>query len=57
MELTDTGSPLFSGYEIDSNPATGFKNADFIILVGSSPRQKGEERADLIKKNAKIFKE
>jgi len=39
MELYDTGSPLFSGYEIDSDPAVGFKNADFIVLVGSSPRK------------------
>lgn len=35
--------------------STGFKDVDFALLIGSKPRTKGMERADLLNDNGKIF--
>lgn len=33
----------------------GFSDIDFALLIGSKPRSKGMERADLLNDNGKIF--
>ena len=54
-EIEDMASPLFAGALATSDPKEGFKDADYILLVGSRPRSPGMERADLIQANAGIF--
>ncbi len=55
MELDDCAFPLLQGMVLTSDPAEGFKDADWALLVGSKPRGPGMERADLLKDNGKIF--
>lgn len=55
MELDDCAFPLLKGIEMSSDPAVGFKDANWCLLVGAKPRGKGMERADLLKDNGKIF--
>lgn len=55
MELDDCAFPLLKGIEMTSDPAAGFKDANWCLLVGAKPRGKGMERADLLKDNGKIF--
>jgi malate dehydrogenase len=54
-EIEDGAFPLFAGATATSDPKEGFKDADYILLVGAKPRLPGMERSDLIKDNAKIF--
>ncbi|HEX3984183.1 MAG TPA: malate dehydrogenase [Acidisoma sp.] len=56
MELEDCAFPLLEGVVITDDPATAFRDADAAFLVGSRPRSKGMERADLLTANAEIFK-
>lgn len=55
MELDDCAFPLLEEIVQTSDLATGFKDADWALLVGSVPRKKGMERADLLGINGKIF--
>ena len=55
MELDDCAFPLLKGIVQTSDPAVGFKDANWILLVGAKPRGPGMERADLLKDNGKIF--
>ena len=55
MELEDCAFPLLKGIVQTSDPAGGFKDANWILLVGAKPRGPGMERADLLKDNGKIF--
>ncbi len=55
MELDDCAFPLLAGIEMTDDPAKGFKDAEWCLLVGSKPRGPGMERADLLKDNGKIF--
>ncbi len=55
MEIEDCAFPLVKGLELSDDPNKGFKDADWALLVGSKPRSKGMERADLLKDNGKIF--
>jgi malate dehydrogenase len=57
MELEDCAFPLLASIEITSNPYQGFKNADYIFLIGAKPRGPGMERGDLLIENGKIFVE
>ena len=57
MELDDCAFPLLQGMELTSDARTGFKNANWCLLVGSKPRGPGMERADLLKDNGAIFVE
>ncbi|KJE91236.1 cytosolic malate dehydrogenase A [Capsaspora owczarzaki ATCC 30864] len=57
MELQDCSLPLLAGVEATSDPKVAFNNADAAILVGAMPRKEGMERKDLLRANAKIFKE
>ncbi len=55
MELHDCAFPLLAGIEMSDDPNVGFKDADYVLLVGSKPRGPGMERGDLLKDNGKIF--
>jgi malate dehydrogenase len=55
MELDDCAFPLLKGIVQTSDPAVGFKDANWCLLVGAKPRGPGMERADLLKDNGTIF--
>jgi len=55
MELEDCAFPLLHSTVTTSNLKDGFKDVDFALFIGAKPRGKGQERADLMKDNAKIF--
>jgi malate dehydrogenase len=55
MELDDCAFPLLHGIVQTSDPAVGFKDANWCLLVGAKPRGPGMERADLLKDNGRIF--
>ncbi len=55
MELEDCAFPLLAGVVCTDDPITGFKNADYALLVGARPRGPGMERKDLLEANAAIF--
>ena len=55
MELEDCAFPLLHSMILTSDPAVGFKDANWCCLVGAKPRGPGMERADLLKDNGKIF--
>jgi malate dehydrogenase len=55
MELDDCAFPLLKDVVATSDPAVGFKDVNWCLLVGSKPRGPGMERADLLKDNGKIF--
>lgn len=55
MELDDCAFPLLADMVLTDDPKVAFKDANWAILVGSKPRGKGMERADLLKDNGKIF--
>ena len=55
MELQDAAFPLVHGIEISDDANVAFKDVDAAFLVGSRPRSKDMDRADLIKVNGPIF--
>jgi malate dehydrogenase len=55
MELDDCAFPLLTDIVATGDPAVGFKDVNWALLVGSKPRGPGMERADLLKDNGKIF--
>ncbi len=55
MELEDGAFPLLRDVVLTDDPAIGFREADYAILVGAKPRTKGMERKDLLLDNASIF--
>ncbi len=55
MELQDCAFPLLADMFTTDDPEVAFKDAQVAILVGSRPRSKGMERADLLLANAEIF--
>jgi malate dehydrogenase len=55
MELEDCALPLLHDVVLTDDPAIGFREADYAILIGAKPRSKGMERKDLLTENAKIF--
>ncbi|HUO09820.1 MAG TPA: malate dehydrogenase [Phycisphaerae bacterium] len=55
MEIDDCAFPLVQQMILTSDPAVGFKDANWCCLVGAKPRGPGMERADLLKDNGKIF--
>ena len=55
MELDDCAFPLLAGVVQTSEPDEAFAGADYALLVGSRPRTKGMERADLLEANGAIF--
>jgi malate dehydrogenase len=55
MELDDCAFPLLAGTVQTSDPNEAFDGVDYALLVGSRPRTKGMERADLLEANGAIF--
>ncbi len=55
MELIDGAFPLLAGLDLYDDPSEGFDGAGVALLVGSRPRTKGMERAELLSENGKIF--
>ena len=55
MELDDCAFPLLTEVVQTSDVSVGFKDVDWALLVGSVPRKKGMERADLLGINGKVF--
>ena len=55
MELEDCAFPLLKNIVLTSDLNTAFKDANWVICVGSVPRKDGMERSDLLKINGGIF--
>lgn len=55
MELEDCAFPLLKEIHIGSDPNVIFKDVDYALLVGATPRGPGMERGDLLEQNGKIF--
>eukprot|EP00741_Cyanophora_paradoxa_P010182 tig00020510_g9857.t1 len=55
MELEDSCYPLLKDVVVTTDPRVAFKDADFVLLIGSRPRAPGMERADLLRINGPIF--
>jgi len=55
MELTDCAFPLLTDLDLHDRPADAFDGTDIALLVGSRPRTKGMERAELLSANGEIF--
>jgi malate dehydrogenase len=55
MELVDCAFPLLGGLDLHDNPEDAFDGVNIALLVGSRPRTKGMERAELLGENGKIF--
>ncbi len=55
MELIDCAFPLLAGLDLHDDPGEAFDGVDIALLVGSRPRTKGMERAELLGENGKIF--
>ena len=55
MELRDSAFPLVHDIIGTDDPEVAFSDADAIFLVGSRPRTKDMDRADLVAANGPIF--
>lgn len=55
MELDDCAFPLLKKVTCTADPNVAFKDANWVICVGSVPRKDGMERSDLLKINGGIF--
>ncbi|MEN0068117.1 MAG: malate dehydrogenase [Myxococcota bacterium] len=55
MELMDSAFPLIHGIVATDDANVAFKDTDAIFLVGSRPRSKDMDRADLVAANGPIF--
>ncbi len=55
MELVDCAFPLLGALDLHDDPAEAFDGVNIALLVGSRPRTKGMERAELLSENGKIF--
>ena len=55
MELIDCAFPLLTGLDLHDDPNAAFDGVNVALLVGSRPRTKGMERAELLAENGKIF--
>merc|ERR1719476_863250 len=56
MELKDCAFPVINTIVGTSDYKTAFQDAECCLLVGAFPRKKGMDRADLLQRNAGIFK-
>ncbi len=55
MEFVDCAFPLLANLDLHDNPQEAFDGVNIALLVGSRPRTKGMERAELLSENGKIF--
>lgn len=56
MELQDLASPLLESVLATSEPDEAFADCAVAVLVGAIPRGKGQARADLLVRNAPVFR-
>lgn len=57
MELEDSLYPLLREVSIGIDSRAVFKDADWCLMIGAKPRGPGQERADLLDQNGRIFVE
>ena len=55
MELDDCAFPLLKNITCSDKMEVAFKDANWIVAIGSVPRKAGMERSDLLKVNGGIF--
>ena len=55
MELVDCAFPLLTSIDLHDDAREAFEGVNVALLVGSRPRTKGMERAELLGENGKIF--
>ena len=55
MELRDCAFPLLQDIICTADVNEGFGDVNYVLSIGSKPRTKGMERADLLSENGKIF--
>ena len=55
MELEDAAFPLLADVVTTGDLDTGFRDADWCLLIGAVPRKAGMERKDLLGINGRIF--
>jgi malate dehydrogenase len=55
MELVDCAFPLLANLDLHDDAGSAFDGVNVALLVGSRPRTKGMERAELLSENGKIF--
>jgi malate dehydrogenase len=55
MELVDCAFPRLTNLDLHDQPEAAFDGCNVALLVGSRPRTKGMERAELLSENGKIF--
>jgi malate dehydrogenase len=55
MELVDCAFPLLSSIDLHDDASAAFDGVNVALLIGSRPRTKGMERAELLGENGKIF--
>jgi malate dehydrogenase len=55
MELVDCAFPLLANIDLHDEAGAAFDGTNIALLVGSRPRTKGMERAELLGENGKIF--
>lgn len=55
MEIVDCSFPLLANLDLHDDANDAFDGVNIALLVGSRPRTKGMERADLLGENGKIF--
>jgi malate dehydrogenase len=55
MEIVDCAFPLLVDLDLHDDPNDAFDGTNIALLVGSRPRTKGMERAELLGENGKIF--
>ena len=55
MELDDCAFPLLKNITCSDKMEEAFKDANWIVAIGSVPRKAGMERSDLLKVNGGIF--
>jgi malate dehydrogenase len=55
MELVDCAFPLLHDLDLHDEAGAAFDGANVALLIGSRPRTKGMERADLLEANGAIF--
>ena len=55
LELQDGAFPLLRDLQVTDDPGQAFDGTNIAILVGSRPRGAGQQRADMLADNARIF--
>ncbi|WIA28674.1 hypothetical protein OEZ86_011210 [Tetradesmus obliquus] len=55
MELEDSLYPLLREVSISTDPFAVMSDADWALMIGAKPRGPGQERADLLDQNGRIF--